>query len=58
MNPAMPPSELVVACGLRATLPEFLKAVVLWRNLRIILRRYREPNNASQSSDCSLETAA
>jgi hypothetical protein len=58
MNPALPPSELVVSCALRATLPEFLQAAALPLKLRIILRRYREPNNASQSNDCSSEIAA
>ena len=58
MNPALPPSELVVSCALRATLPEFLQAAVLPLKLRIILRHYREPNNASQSNDCGLEAAA
>jgi len=36
-------SELVVACALRATLPDFLQAAVLPYKLRIILRRYTEP---------------
>ena len=58
MNPAMPPSELVVACALRSALPEFLQAAPLPHKLRIILRRYKEPNNASQCNDCGLETAA
>ena len=49
MNPMLPPSELVVACALRATLPEFLKAALLPRQPRTILRRYCEPRNASQS---------
>ena len=58
MNSALPPSELVVACALRATLPEFLQAAALPHKLRIILRHYRELNNASQSNDCGLEAAA
>jgi len=58
MNPALPPSELVVACALRATLPEFLKAAVLPHKLRIILHRYREPANALLSNNCSVESAA
>jgi hypothetical protein len=58
MNPALPPSELVVACALRATLPEFLQAAALPHKLRIILRRYSEPNNAAQSNNCGLEAAA
>jgi hypothetical protein len=58
MNPALPPSELVVSCALRATLPEFLQAALLPHKLRIILRRYREPYNASQSNNCSSEIAA
>jgi hypothetical protein len=58
MNPALPPSELVVACALRATLPEFLQAAVLPHKLRIILRRYTEHNNASQSNNCDAEIAA
>ena len=58
MNPALPPSELVVACALRATLPEFLQAAVLPHKLRIILRRYKEANNASQTNNCAAEIAA
>ena len=58
MNSALPPSELVVACALRATLPEFLQAAALPHKLRNILRHYRELNNASQSNDCGLEAAA
>lgn len=58
MNPALPPSELVVACALRATLPEFLQAAALPHKLRIILRRYKEANNASQSNNCGAEIAA
>ena len=58
MSPALPPSELVVACTLRSTLSEFLQAAVLPHKLRVILHRYREPNNASQSNDCSSEIAA
>jgi len=46
-------SELVVACALRATLPEFLQAAVLPHKLRIILRRYKEANNASQSNNAA-----
>ncbi len=42
MNSALPPSELVVACALRATLPEFLQAAALPHKLRNILRHYRE----------------
>jgi hypothetical protein len=58
MNPALPPSELVVACALRETLPEFLQAATLPHKLNIILRRYREPHNASQINKSSMETAA
>jgi len=58
MNPALPPSELAVACALRSTLPEFLQAAMLPHKLRIILRRYREPRNASQISNSSMEPAA
>ncbi len=58
MNPALPPSKLVVACALRSSLPEYLQAAVLPFKPRMILRRYREPKNASQSNDCSLESAA
>jgi len=47
-----------VACALRATLPEFLQAAVLPHKLRIILRRYKEANNASQSNNCGAEIAA
>ena len=58
MKPALPPSELVVASALRSALPEFLQVAVLPHKLRIILRRYREPNNASQCNDWGLESAA
>ena len=58
MNPAMPPSQLVVATALRAALGDFLAAAPLPHKLRIILHRYREPINASQCNDCGLETAA
>jgi Na+/H+ antiporter NhaB len=58
MNPALPPSELVVACALRETLPEFLQAAALPHKLRIILRSYNEANNASQSNNCGAEIAA
>jgi hypothetical protein len=58
MNPALPPSELVVACALRPTLPDFLQAAVLPYKLRIILRRYTEPKNASLSNNCGAEIAA
>ena len=58
MNPALPPSELAVACALRSALPEFLQDAALPHKLRIILCRYREPNNAAQSNDCGLEAAA
>ena len=58
MNPALPPSELVVACALRSALPEFLEDAALPHKLRIIFRRYKEPRNASQGNDCALETAA
>ena len=58
MNPALPPSELVVACALRSTLPEFLQAAVLPHKLRIILGRYGEPNNALLSNHSHVESAA
>ena len=58
MNPALPPSELVVDCALRSTLPEFLHAAVLPYKLRIILQRYGEQTNASQITISSLESAA
>jgi len=58
INPALPPSELVVACALRSTLPEFLEAAMLPHKLRIILRYYREPRNATQINKSSMETAA
>ena len=58
MNPALPPSEFVVACALRSTLPEFLQDAVLPHKLRIILHRYGEPKNASQINLSSLESAA
>ena len=57
-DPALPPSELGVACPLRASLPEFLQDTALPRKLRILLRRYREPHNAPHCNDCGLETAA
>ena len=58
MNPALPPSELVVACALRSALPEFLEDAALPHKLRIILRRYREPKNTSHINASSLESAA
>ena len=58
MNPALPPSELVVACALRSTLSEFLQDAVLPYKLRIMLHRYGEPKNASQINISSLEIAA
>ena len=58
MNPALPPSELVVACALRSTLPQFLQAAALPHKLRIILRHYTEPQNTSHINVSSLESAA
>jgi hypothetical protein len=58
MKPALPPSELVVACALRSTLPDFLQAAVLPNKLKIILHRYREQSSAPQSNACGLESAA
>ncbi len=58
MNPALPPSELVVACALRSALPEFLEDTALPQKPRMILRHHREPNSASLCNDCGLETAA
>ncbi len=55
MNPALPPSELVVATALRDTLPEFLRDTPLPHKLRVILRRYSEPTNASHINSSSLE---
>ncbi len=58
MNPALPPSELVVASALRSSLPEFLQAAMLPRKLRIILRRYTETQNTAHINVSSLESAA
>ncbi|MFP5234114.1 MAG: hypothetical protein ACLGQX_16050 [Acidobacteriota bacterium] len=58
MNPALPPSELAVACARRATLPEFLQATAHPHKLRITLHRYRKPDNAAQANGCGFETAA
>lgn len=55
---ALPPSELVVACALRASLSEFLQDTALPRRLRILLRCYREPNRPSHCHDYGLNTAA
>jgi hypothetical protein len=41
MNPAMPPSELIVANALRSTLPVFLAVPVLAPNLTKIMLKYR-----------------
>jgi len=57
MNPALPPSELVVACALRATLPEFSRL-----RCSAQTENYSPPlqgaNNASQSNNCGAEIAA
>ena len=58
MNPALPPSELVVACALRSTLHEFLQDAALPHKLRIILSRYKEPPNTSPVNASSLQVAA
>ncbi len=58
MNPALPPSKLLVACALHASLSEFLQNTALPHELRIILRRYREPRNAAQSYNSSTQIAA
>ena len=58
INPALPPSELVVACALRSALPEFLQDAVLPHKLRMILRRYGEPANAAQINIPTLESVA
>ena len=44
MNPTLPPSELVTAHALRATLPEFLPSRRLDHNLRKILKTYKAPD--------------
>jgi hypothetical protein len=49
---------LVVSSALRATLPEFLQDAALPHKPRIILRRYWDPSNASQSKECGAEFAA
>jgi len=41
MNPAMPPSELVVASALRSTLPEFIAVPALAPDLTKIMAKYR-----------------
>jgi hypothetical protein len=58
INPTLPPSELVVACALRSALPECLQDAALPHKLRIILRRYREPQNTSHINVSGLESAA
>ena len=58
MNPALPPSELVVAHALRSALPEFLQDAAPPHKLRIILRRYRETQNTSRSNVSTSESAA
>ena len=58
MKPALPPSELVVACALRSTLPEFLQDAVLPHKLRMILCRYRETQKPTHIDISSLESAA
>jgi hypothetical protein len=51
MNPALPPSELVVATALRSILPEFLSSSLLDANLRKILRQYRTPSITKEIED-------
>jgi hypothetical protein len=41
MNPAMPPSELVVAHALRSTMPGFLAFPALAPDLTKIVEKYR-----------------
>jgi hypothetical protein len=56
INPALPPSELVVACPLRATLPEFLQAAGYRTNRELFSAATgspttpRNPTNAARSS--------
>ncbi len=45
MDPSRPPSELVVACGLRDALPEFLDGEAADEQLRKLVERYRDSNN-------------
>jgi len=42
MNPAMPPSELIVSCALRTTLPAFLAVPALAPDLTKIIAKYRQ----------------
>ncbi len=58
MNPALPPSELVVASAPRSSLTEFLQAAVLPHKPRMILRCYRETQNTAHINVSSLESAA
>lgn len=44
MNPALPPSELVVANALRVGIPEFFSSPELDPNLTKILAKYRRPH--------------
>jgi hypothetical protein len=41
MNPAMPPSELILACALRTTLTAFLAVPALAPDLTKIMAKYR-----------------
>jgi len=41
MNPAMPPSELIVASALRSTLPAFLAVPALAPDLTKTMAKYR-----------------
>jgi hypothetical protein len=41
MNPAMPPSELIVASAMRSTLPGFLAVPALAPDLTKIMTKYR-----------------
>ena len=42
MNPAMPPSELIVASALRSTLPAFFSVPAFAPGLRKIMIKYRK----------------
>jgi hypothetical protein len=49
MNPAMPPSELILACALRTTLPAFLAIPALAPDLTKIMDKYRRHDPPSDA---------
>lgn len=51
MNPALPPSELVVATALRHTVPEFFSSALIDPNMKKILRQYDAPLIVPQTEE-------